>query len=660
VPRIRSWFWSGLVGCMLAQAAFSAQPAVRPSETLLPKTTVGFASVANYDNLEANWDKTQLGKLMNDPIMDPFEKDMRAQMQEHWSNIRDRLGISLDDLKGVPSGESAIALIQPKAGAAAMAMLIDITGHPQQAEAMLAKARANLVKQGGKETRQTLGATSVLIYDLPPAAEDLVAAPKAGGASAAAAPPATRQTVYFLTKELLGAADSLEVIRGILARLGGSSQGGSLADVAGFQAVMKRCAADAPGVSPQFRWFIYPLGYAEAARAATPKDKRRKGKTIIEVIRNQGFGAVQGVGGFVDFAPDGYEILHRTAISAPPPYKNSMKMFVLPNKTDFAPQDWVSSKIGTYSTLHVDVLNAFDNFGSLFDELFGEGEKGVWAQTLESLRDDPNGPRIDLRKELMEKLGNRVTMVSDYKLPITTTSERLLFAVEAKDEAAVAKALEKSMKNDPSAKKRVVEGRVIWEIVEEEEPAVPSISLEVPSLTPRKDSPKKDPDEEDKQAHFLPHGAITVAYGQLMVASHIDFLLKVLKPVPPADRLAKNKEFQQVWDTIARKLGIKAQCARSFSFTDEEFRPTYELIRQGKMPESDSLLSRVLNTLSGASRQGKVRKQQIKGEKLPDFEVVRRSLGPGGLCVASEPNGSEPNGWFFKGLLLAREAKTGK
>ena len=70
-----------------------------------------------------------------------------------------------------------------------------------------------------------------------------------------------------------------------------------------------------------------------------------------------------------------------------------------------------------------------------------------------------------MSKELIKNLGQRVTMVTDYKLPITTTSERLLFAIEVKDEKAVAKAMEKCLKNDPTAKKRLVDGRVIWEIV---------------------------------------------------------------------------------------------------------------------------------------------------------------------------------------------------
>ena len=58
----------------------------------------------------------------------------------------------------------------------------------------------------------------------------------------------------------------------------------------------------------------------------------------------------------------------------------------------------------------------------------------VWDQTIEQLKNANDGPHIDIRKELIQKLGQRVTMVADYRLPVTTTSERLLWAIEVKDE----------------------------------------------------------------------------------------------------------------------------------------------------------------------------------------------------------------------------------
>jgi len=650
VPSLRPLSFFVLIFAVMVPAALMA--AAPPMDRLLPKTTVGFISVTNAVHLREQWNTTQLGKLMTEPAMKPFEEDLRAQLQSQWSGLADRLGIHLDDMRGVGTGEASLALLRlsprGKDVQPATSLLLDISGNLPQAQVLLAKARAGLKARGAKEAIQMIGGISVYVYDVPLPQNRQVAAAQGGAAVAAA----TDQTIYFLTDSLFGACDNLTVVQDILARLAGGNPAGSLSQVAGYRAVMKRCAADAPQHVPDIRWFIYPVGYAEATRAATPVEKRRQGKTVlVTIMNNQGYTAFQGVGGYLDVSANGYQIIHRTAVFAPPPYSESMKMFVFPNGKDFTPQAWVSRDVVMYFTVYVDIQNAFDNFGPLYDEIIGE--KGIWDQTLESMKKDPSGPQIDLDKELIANLGQRVTMISTYNLPITTTSERLLWAIETKDPAAVAKALEKCVKNDPTIKKQMIGDHVVWEIVEEEDTGMPQLKVDVPTLTPKKDEGKANPDEKDedqeKESHFLPHGAITVAHGELLVASHIDFLAKILQPLNANDRLAKQPEFDKVWDVTFKDLGMKQQSSRSFSWTDRAVQPAYELIRQGKMPQSESLLGRTLNSLAAPNKNGTLRKQRIDGSKLPDFGVVSKALGPSTAAMTSEPNG-----WFIKGVLLTK------
>ena len=368
-------------------------------DTLLPKTTVGFVTATNFVRLTEQWNETQVGKLMADPVMKPFKEDLRAQMQERWSSLVDRLGIHLDDLRGVPTGEASLALMEPQPGTAATSLLLDVTDNLAKAKALLAKARGGLAGRGAQETVQKIRGIPVYVFDVPlPQAQQ--AAARQGGVAAVTA---TARTIYFLTENLFGACDDLAVVQEILARLATGSQAGSLCGVKGYQMTMKRCAADAPGHVPNIRWFIYPLGYAEATRAATPPEKWRKGKTIIEIIKHQGYTAFQGIGGYVDVSADGYQILHRTAVFAPPPYVESMKMCVFPNSTEFTPQPWVGRGVATYFTVYVDIMNAFDNFGPLYDEL--ADEEGLWKKTIDDLSTATDAQQIDLRKEAHRQSG---------------------------------------------------------------------------------------------------------------------------------------------------------------------------------------------------------------------------------------------------------------
>ena len=147
---------------------------------------------------------------------------------------------------------------------------------------------------------------------------------------------------------------------------------------------------------------------------------------------------------------------------------------------------------------------------------------------------------------------------------------------------------------------------------------------------------------------LLPHAAVTVDRGHLLIASHYDFLEKVLKQAKTPDPVADSMDFKKVAQTLQR-FGARDDCLRTFSRTDEEYRPTYELIRMGKMPEAETMFARMLNRLFGPRKAGVVRKQKIEGKEMPDYQVVRRYLGPAGTFGKTEKNG-----WFIVGFMLEK------
>ncbi len=350
--------WAGLFLAGTVEAA-------PPAETLFPDTTRGFLSAPNAKKLTEQFNKTQLGKLLKDPVMKPFTEDLRRQFDERWSEVRERLGMTLDDLRGVPSGEIAVGLIQLEKDQIALAFVCDVAGHKEQTEELLKKVAANLAKQGAKRLEKQVAGGPGLVLQLPPQPGKDVDRP---------APMA----IWVHRGDLLVASDQLAVAEGILARSAGK-KGKSLADVASFQAVMKRCQKDAGEAEPQARWFIQPLGYLEILRTLRGERAQRKGKSWVDVFKSQGFTAVQGVGGYVDFGVEQFELVHRTAIFAPPPRQLSMKIFTFPNKEDFTPFPWIPTNVASYASFYIDVLNAFDNIGPLFDDLVGQGDTGWTA-----------------------------------------------------------------------------------------------------------------------------------------------------------------------------------------------------------------------------------------------------------------------------------------
>jgi len=162
--------------------------------------------------------------------------------------------------------------------------------------------------------------------------------------------------------------------------------------------------------------------------------------------------------------------------------------------------------------------------------------------------------------------------------------------------------------------------------------------------------PLAETPEEEEEPH-LPNSAVTVAKGHFMVSTHVDFLQRVLRDLEAEDHLPKSDDYQRV-QTHLEKLSASSDSLRYFSRTDEEYQPAYELIRAGKMPESESLLGRVLNRLWGPEDKDVLRKQRIDGSNLPEFEAIRAYLGPAGGYMRSEPNG-----WYVTGVLLNKQAQ---
>jgi hypothetical protein len=597
-------------------------------ERLLPADSKGFFAVTDSQDLARRWQSTDVGKMIADPAMRPFVEDFRGQLRARLAGLQDKLGMSIDDLSGVPGGELCIALVRLGPQKSAAVLLIDIAGHQPQAAALLQRVTAEKSKAGWQLAQDRRSGTDVLAFTQ----------------------PQDQSVIYYaLGGKLLVATDDLGVLDFIEVQAAGG-HGRSLADVAGFQYVMGHCRQDAGDAVPQIRWFIEPQGFMESLAAENPdREPLRRGKSWIEVFKSQGFGGLRAVGGFIEVGQNPFQVVHRTALYAPRPRTGSMVLLGFPNSSEFLPQPWVPRDLTGYWTFHFDVLTAFDNVGPLFDEVYGDGDTGVWQRLLQNLRDASDGPKVDLRAELITRLGSRITVLSDYVQPITPGSQRLLFAVEARDERAVALALQKLLRNDKKLQPRQLAGHVVWEAVPEESRVVPTISLSaVPPLTSNAgDDPPPDL-ERKKTEPLLPHAAVTVAYGQLMVASHYDFLAKLMTPIDPKATLAEDADYRTA-ETIARDLSAGPCCLRCFVRTDLQFQPFYTMIQEGKLPENEGLGARVLNTFLMPGRACEVRQPRIDGHKLPSYEVVRRALGPSGVAA-----GSEPDGWFVTGYLLVK------
>ena len=637
--------------------------AAKPGETLLPATTKGFLSIPDLDDFRAAFDRTQLGQLVQDPVMKPFVEDLQRQLKSKLNKTSVRLGLRWEDLADTYGGEICFAVIQPRDTRQphAIAMIVDVTEHQQQAQQLLEKISKNLVAKGATRSTLQIQGLETVRFAVPDKDDDTI----------------IHHAYYRIHDNHLVATDHRMVQQQVYEQLLGTGKD-NLAQVAAFAKSAQQCQQAAGDSKPHLRWFVDPFGYAQVLRDASRS--RNNHKDILGLLTNQGFDAVKGLGGWVTFALGEHDITHHTWIHAPADragveaqlvaqqklaaagktvdariaakatdkYKLATRMLRFPNsKQTGNNQSWVPNDVSSYLTLNWKIKEAFEYSKTLVNEMLDtEPGEDLFEEILDGIAHDVNGPQVDFRKDLIEHFGEQIYFIGDHTLPVKPDSERWLFALDITDAKAVNAAIEKLMDAEPNKKITRFKDQVIWEIINVEE----AVDVEFDISGPGFESFGEEEEEEEAEdpTKLLAKWAICInSNGKLMVASSAKYIVHVLKNTPDKS-LEKSGDLQQVNASLT-KMGATDTCLRLFTRTDKAYHTSYELLRQGKMPESKSLFGMMLNRLLSPVDDDTVREQQLDGSQMPAFELVAKYLGPSGGFVTTEKDG-----WFMSGCLLQK------
>ncbi|MGL4513485.1 MAG: hypothetical protein ACRCT8_10370 [Lacipirellulaceae bacterium] len=634
-----------LGACVAISASFAAA-AGRPAEAVFPEETVGFLLVTSVPEFRERWSKTQLGQLSEEPAMQPFLEQLGKQLEGKVGRIEERLGVTLEDFNSAASGEAAVGLVGPagQRKRASVAVLIDATGRDAEAKSLVEKIEKHIASRNGKPVGGSGG--PILVYSVP--------AKKAGQ------PPQT--VAYFQAEGRLGAADDESVARAMHDRLTGKGSA-PLSGRKSYAAVLSKVRKEARGLAPQIVWYVSPFDYDTASRTLDTASADPDKKDNVTILREQGFDAITGVGGHVALALDPQrDIAHHTSIYAPAKqgakgkraadkYNLAMRMAEFPNaKSPITVAPWAPRSVASYKTLSVDLQNAFDHVGSLFDAF--AGYKDAFQTTMDNFEKDPYGPQINLRKDIVAHLGQRVTIMTDYTLPITSDSERYLMVFDVVKPEAIAEPLAEWMKND-QAQLRELRGVAYWELLPEDE-TLTSADVDAGLLPLDGSEPAASDDETPREQRVLRRAAVCLHEGRLAIASDAEFLGSALFGVSSGEALAEAADVAAT-SAALDSLAPAARCAWTFTRTDESVRPSYELVRAGKMPEAETFFGQLLNRMLTTDEEKEVgaqRRQKIDGSTLPSFEMARRYFGPAARAVRSDDDG-----WLITGVVLSKAAE---
>ena len=175
---------------------------------------------------------------------------------------------------------------------------------------------------------------------------------------------------------------------------------------------------------------------------------------IVKLLDNQGFDAVKAAGGILALAGEKYQLLHRGSILAPAvtdqpsKYKLAARMLQFENAPMAPIPAWVHSEAASFARLNPKFEEIFWASETLLNEAFGDD---IFKDIIEGIRDDEDGPQIDIAKNVLPNLDNELILVTDNTLPSQLNSERMLIAIRVSDAEAIGKAISKAMDAEPDA-----------------------------------------------------------------------------------------------------------------------------------------------------------------------------------------------------------------
>ncbi|MDO4584754.1 MAG: hypothetical protein Q4D62_11700 [Planctomycetia bacterium] len=612
-----------------------AAPPSTPAETsahyltadlLLPETTCAYVSIRDFVHFKETWKTTELGKLLNTPEMQSVSENLGKQVQTHFEKVRERLGVTLDDVRQIAAGEIATGVLLTSSKKYAVVAIIDVRNHQIETQKVLGRVTERVLEVGGKHTKQMISDAEVYFLDIPDK--------KAANVS--------HKAIYVLKDDLLIASDDREVIQGILKRFAALKSDSEtllpcLADVDGYLNILENCLTGE--TLPDVVWYVDPIRYATVQRivALEKNPMQVRSHSVAEMLTEAGFDGIEAVGGVVTLKTEGYDGVYRFFVSIPEEPQRSLKMLKFPETETFPIPSWVSANAGTVHWVNIDFLNLFDHLGPLFNQFFGEGDSGVWEDVLAGLEEDPYGPQINLREELFAFFENHLMFLVQNDRPEEVDGERRLVAIPLKDEEKVRDSMMRLLQDEPSIETVELEnGDILWQALQD-------------------DDEEDDETEASKREPLFPEMALTVWNGYLMIASHADFLETVKNFDPQkGETLIASEEYRQIQKEL-REFAKQPHASLHYFHTARNSQHLYEMFRTGKIPQSTSLEAKRINQMFSTDvPQGETRKAMFDGSMLPPYESIRSYFLPSGATILNREKG-----FLFQGFWLSREKADG-
>ena len=613
-----------------------------PAVDLLPKNTAGLLRIPNFPKFIDAWEKTHIGMLADEPSMQPFLETQKKRAKKFLNSVdKNAIGVRPENLYEIASGEVVGAWLpfeKDQRRPFAVCLIVDVRGLRDKADKVLVQIDKDLKAGGATRKDVEYRGETISVYSTKPKPGQLK----------------IDEVAITLSDERIIAADRDTVVQDLLDAVAGKAIGEPLSKLGTFRQVLdvSRKAINEPaekdGQTIAIEWFAKPFQMGRIVREVFEVD-RGNDVDILKLLESQGFDAVKSLGGVFAMAGERFDFLHRGFIYAPmaddKKFSKAARMLDFPNEPLAQIPAWVHPESGTFNRMNWKLEDAFWASETLINEAFGDE---IFRPMIEGIKEDEEGPQIDLETQFFPFLADQLILVTDNKMPVDLDSDRMLVAVRIKDAEKIKKAVQKAMEVEPDATKLdVLPGVDIWRVQRgESEDDFEAELLEL-GLEPEEGA-------EDEPPPLLHHWAIAVVdkgpgsdVPYLLFSSHPDLLIMAATRIRQGakDGLAKVDSVKKIVE-VQKELGAKGVAFDRVTRLRYSLRVKYELLRQGKLKDSDSILSSILRRVAEDEEGGE--EDPLNAKALPPIAKIEQHLRDGGSFYETTKDGWLINGFFLR------------
>ncbi len=514
------------------------------SSQILPKDTYLYLSMPSVEGMKEAFATSSAGRLLADPAFDEFKAEVQqafsSEMDEGFSQVYDSLGMTVEELLAIPTGEVTLAFSKAPPNKMGAVIFFDYGSHETEVAALLEKANSRLQSSSSlKSSNIEHDGTDIVMFNVT--------------TDVAKKTPLAKEFGWFMKDERLVISNSSALLKLTLDNWEGSSDK-NLENNPVFAYIMEQCQSeDGTGLMTTY---VDPIGmFTQLVQTGSLGEAGLAAGMAISVFPMLGANQLKAMGSVGEMGgEEGYEAVTRSFIYTEQPPQGAMQIFQLA-AVDQVPPSWVKEDASAWMSTTWKVGEAYSAIETLVDMFQGAGS---FERLIDQMAEQ--GPEIHIKNDLIDQMDGKINIVMAPGDPtVEGGTDDVLIALGVRD-------------NDKFTE---VLGRIV------NQPGFPGETRELEGVTIYEIDPGNG-------AKF----AFTVANGQLLLGvggAQLDQAVRNADDVRP---LAESDDFKAVAEYFEEGALLVA-----FSRPAESYRRMYDMLRDGKaaesFPGSDEFFSKI-------------------------------------------------------------------